>query len=113
MIPNVSNAIRRFEETLQFQIVKKTISEGDLDETSKVKPPLFFEGSLQPMGPSDLLVKSEGERKFKWWKLFTDLALDVDQVVKDTDGNTYRVMASSDWDDAGYHEYQLTQGPSL
>lgn len=113
MIPNLSNAVRRFEETLQFQIVTKTINEGDLDETSKVKPPLFFEGSLQPMGASELLVKSEGERKFKWWKLFTDLELTVDQVIKDIDGNTYRVMATTDWSDAGYHEYQLIQGPRL
>lgn len=113
MMPNVSSAIRHFEETLQFQIVKKTVTDGDLAETSEVKVPLWFEGALIPMNPRELLVKPEGERKFKWWTLFSDLDLKVDWIVKDEHGVLYRVMNTTDWRSAFYRQYQLIEGPGL
>lgn len=113
MIPNISNVIRRFESTLEFKIVKKTIIDGDLAEASKVRPELFFEGNLQPLHPRELLVKSEGERKFKWWSLFTDLKLKVDWIVEDQNSITYRVMNTTDWQDGDYSQYQLIEGPGV
>lgn len=113
MMPNMISTIQRFEETMQFQIVKKTIVDGDLAEGSKVPVILWFEGMLQPLHPKELLVKSEGERKFKWWTLFTDLDLAVDWIVKDDQGKIYRVMNSSDWRAGGFVQYQLVEGPGL
>ena len=65
------------------------------------------------MKPRDLLVKPEGERKFKWWVLLTDLDIAVDTVIKDQQGIQYRVMSSTDWRNAGYRQYDLTEGPGL
>lgn len=113
MMPQMQTAIFGFEQTIQFQIVKKTVSDHDLVESSKVKPVLWFEGCLQPLNPRELLVKSEGERKWKWWTLWTDMDLEVDTVVKDQEGVVYRVMASSHWSQAGFQQYQLTEGPGL
>lgn len=113
MMPSMASTLFGFEETLQFEIVVKTVVEGDIVETSNVKPRLFFEGVLQPMHPKELLVKSEGERKWKWWTLFTDMVLEVDTVIKDKGNIEYRVMASSDWQQAGYTQYQLVEGPGL
>ena len=67
MMPNMVTTLHGFEETMQFQLVKKTVVDFDIVESSKVIPPLWFEGVLQPIHPRDLLVKPEGERKFKWW----------------------------------------------
>lgn len=113
MMPNVSTAIRRFEVTLQFQIVQKTVVDGDLAEASRVVPVLWFEGLLEPLNAQELMIKAEGERKFKWWSLFTDLEIEVDTVIKDQDGKIYRVMNSTDWMDSGYHQYQLKEGPGV
>lgn len=113
MMPNMQTTIHGFEQSFQFQIVTKTVSDHDVVETSKIKPILWFEGNLQPLNPRELLVKSEGERKFKWWTLITDLVLAVDSVVKDDRGLQFRVMASSDWDEGGYHQYQLIEGPGV
>lgn len=110
MIPNLSNVIRRFEQTMQFQIVKKTVVDHDVEQTSFVRPPLWFEGTLQPLKETELLVKPEGERKFKWYLLFTDIIFDVDTVIKDMDGNVYRIMNSSNWADAGVSYYQIIEG---
>ena len=113
MMPNMQTSIFGFEETLQFQIVNKQVVEGDLVESSKVRPVLWFEGALQPLHPRELLVKPEGQRKFKWWTLITDMTLEVDTVIKDGRGIEFRVMTSNDWFEAGFHQYQLTEGPSL
>lgn len=112
-MPNMMNVIRRFENTLQFQVVKKTIIDGDLAEASKVPVVLWFEGTLQPIHPRELMVKPEGERKFKWWTLLSDLQLNVDWIIKDQQGAIYRVMNTTDWRDAAFYTYQLIEGPGL
>lgn len=113
MMPSLKTAIYGFEETMQFQIVKKTVVDHDLVESSKVPVHLWFEGNLQPLNPRELLVKTEGERKFKWWTLFAEIDLEVDTIVKDQEGSVYRVMSSSDWKQADFHIYQLIEGPGV
>ena len=112
-MPSMRSAVSRHEETLGFEIVKKTVVDHELIETSKFPVAVYFEGTLLPMNPRELLIKTEGERKFKWWTLFTDFELPVDTVVKDENGLEYRVMASSDWRDAGFSQYQLIEGPGI
>lgn len=113
MMPNMMSAINRFNKTMQFQIVEKEIIDAQLVETSKVKVALWFEGALIPARPRDLLVKTEGERKWKHWDLYTDIVLQVDWVIKDVNGLLYRIMSSQDWDQAGFVKYELVQGPGV
>lgn len=115
MMPQMQTTIFGLEETIQFQIVKKTIRGIDVAETPKtpVQIPQWFEGSLQPLHPRELLVKPEGERAWKWWTLFSDMDLEKDWTVTDQHGISYRVMASSDWRNAGFKQYQLIEGPGL
>lgn len=113
MMPNMASTLMGFEQSIQFQLITKTVSDHDVVETSKVRPVLWFEGVLEPLNPRDLMVKPEGERKFKWWTLITDMVLPVDSVVKDDRSLVYRVMSSADWSQAGYHQYQLVEGPGV
>lgn len=115
MMPQMQATIFGLEETMQFQIVVKSVNGADIAESSKTPQnvPLWFEGSLQPLHPRELLVKPEGQRAWKWWTLFTDLELQKDWVITDIDGIKYRVMSSSDWRNAGFRQYQLIEGPSL
>jgi hypothetical protein len=113
MMPNLVQTIQGFERSLQFKLVTKTVNGMDVIETSTVKPPLFFNGTLEPLHSRELLIKPEGERKFKWWELWTELDLHVDDQIQDEFGTLYRVMSSQDWRQAGYRHYELIEGPGV
>lgn len=112
MMPDMKTTLHGFEQNAIFEIVVKTVSGGDVVESSKVRPPLYFQGIFQPIHPKELLVKPEGERNFKWWRLITDMKLQNDWIIKDAKGTKYRVMTSSDWGISGYVAYDLTEGPA-
>jgi hypothetical protein len=113
MMPNLSNAVRRFENTIQFQIVTKNIVNMDVAEASKAPVVLWFEGTLLAMSPRELMIKPEAERAWRWWNLFTDLNLMNDSVIKDQDGATFRVMTKNDWGNAGYYAYEIVEGVGI
>lgn len=72
---------------------------------------IYFDGMLQPMKPRDLLIKPEGERKWKWWMLFTEQELQPGNILQDESGSSYRVMSTVRWDLAGYRGYEIIQAP--
>lgn len=113
MMPNLLSTLMGFEETVGLTIVKKTVVDHQLAESSKVSVPLYFEGILEPLQAKKLLIKPEGERKWKWWALFAEIRLDVDDIVKDQQGLLFRVMSIQDWRQGGYYEYELREGPGV
>ena len=112
-MPNLATAIRGFEETMEFTIVQKTVVDHEIVENSKAPVILWFEGNVQPMHSRDLMIKPEGQRNFKWWDLWTEMELKNDDIIKDRNGLTYRVMGGNDWSQAGYQKYTLTEGVGL
>ena len=105
-------ALYGFEEALGFTIIKKTVLDHELVETSKVPVALYFEGVIEPLSTSKLMVKPEGERYFNWSTLYTDMALGTDWVIKDENGTSYRIMSTNDWHQAGFYTYELVEGPT-
>ena len=112
MIPQMLDALFGFEETVDLQIIQKTITDHEVVESFKPKVPLYFQGVLLALHPRYLLVKPEGERQWKWWTLYSETYLDTDWVVKDMDGRELRVMARSNWEKSGFYQYELTEGPT-
>jgi hypothetical protein len=112
MMPDMIDVIQEFEETLMFTIVTKSVVNHAVVESSKTGTvPLWFEGNLQPTDPRELENRPEGQRKFKWWTLFTDMNMEVDWIVKDENAKTYRIMNKSDWHEGGYYRYDMVEGP--
>ena len=113
MMPNMLTTLSGFERSFVFELVKKVAVGGVLKESDAVKPTLFFDGVLEPIHSKDLLIKPEGQRSWKWWVLFTDLKLEVDNIIRDPEGKNFRIMTSEDWRQAGYFKYTLTETKSV
>jgi len=91
-----------------FRVVNKAIVDFEVEEDKVLDT--SFQGVLEPIPPTKLLVKPEGDRQWKWYNLWTTQPLELNAILMDADEKTYRVMRKSDWNGAGYYEYELTQG---
>lgn len=106
----VSDALFGLTDTAQFAIIRKEAVDGEVVETKADIE--YFQGVLQPLPPRKLLIKPEGQRTWKWWTLWTEQALALDNQIKDENGVLFRVLAVSDWRRAGgYFEYDLAEAP--
>jgi hypothetical protein len=107
--PDMSGALWGLMEPMQFNVVTTTVVDGEAIETPSNQ--IVFDGVLQPLSPRLLWIKPEGERKWKWWTLFTAQDLDLDNILQDEQGLQYRVMKEWDWRSADFQEYEIIQAP--
>lgn len=126
--PDVSDALWDLTDPIVFKKVVKTVANGQVTENIGVggtyggggfgvggfgsaDPALesVFDGTLQPLPPRLLAMKPEGERSWKWWMLWTEKLLGVDDVLVDSENDKYRVMSVGNWIGGGYREYHLLQ----
>lgn len=106
-VPDVSEVLLDWFQKMTFDVVVKTVSGFELVETTT---PVEFQGVIQPLSGSQLMIKPEGQRAWNWMLLHADpsLSLDVDDVVLYL-GTQYRVYQTKSYDIYGYREYQLAE----
>lgn len=108
-IPNMDDAFFGWDAPAQFAVIKK--SAKDFQASESKSDVAWLHGVFLPIPPRKLIMKPEGERKWKWWTLYSVQKLGVDWVVKDLDNKEYRVMSDSDWGGSGFFEYELVEQP--
>lgn len=107
-LPSVAEALEEWGDKVKFTKTIKAIVDGDL--TEKASRVLEFYGVLQPMPIQELFIKPEAQRKWKFWKFWTDQVLVLDDVIEDDQGISFRVMEVSTW--GSYNTYDLREGPT-
>lgn len=107
--PNMAEALWGTTNTIDFEIVNKTVSDHEVVEGAANI--VTFQGDIQPIPPQKLTIKPEGQRRWKWYTMRTTQEMSVDYIVQDPQGKQYRVMSVTDWHSYGYFEYELVQGP--
>jgi hypothetical protein len=105
--PDVSDAFWGLTEPTRFQVATRVPVDYEASET--LAPPVTFDGILQPETTQKLLVKPEGERRWKWFRLYTTQELALGDAVTAYDGKTYQVMSKDDWSQGGHFAYELTE----
>ncbi len=108
--PMMASAFWGWTESVQFILVTNEVVDFQAKETPVSQTP--FDGVIEPLTPRLLMMKSEGERKFKYWTLWTDFELKLGAVIKDEGGSTYRVVKKSDWRSGDYQEYEIIETPT-
>ena len=101
--------MRNLGSQVQFAIIQKTVEDFEVKETN-----LDVERVTAVMTPTPakkLLIKPEGQRQWQWWTILTTKKLTLDWLLQDRNGKRYRIMSESDWSQAGFYEYELTEAP--
>jgi len=109
MLPDMSDALSGFGKRIQLAVISKAKVDYDVTETKILTE--WFTAIAQPITPQQLRIKPEGQRTWKWWTVWTTKALKLDDEVKDNSDRQYRVMDVTDWSEAGYRKYELTEKP--
>lgn len=106
-LPDLSGALLNWFQKLQFNIVNKTTVNFQVVETLT---PVETQGVRQPLSAQKLMIKPEGQRRWKWEMIHAlpNTPLEPDMIIKFKDQN-YRVMDKWDWTEYGYIEYHIVQ----
>lgn len=106
-VPNMGDALLNWFQPITFtQIVKSIVNYQDVETPTNVS----FLGVWQPLSPQDVLMKSEGQRIWKWFTVHTQIQLPLapDDVLTYL-GVQYRVKGKLDYSIYNFYEYHLVQ----
>jgi hypothetical protein len=106
-LPNVQEAMASWFQTLTFTKIVKTVVNFNAVE---VRTNFAFQGVRQPFTSQQLMMKPEGQRKWKWEMIhaYPDLVLQPDEIII-FNGLNYRVMQKYDYTEYGYVQYDIVQ----
>jgi hypothetical protein len=106
--PAMGEVLIEWQNSMLF---KKIVDEIINFEDIKTESDYPFRGVFQPMSPRELFFKTEGERNWRWWKMWTKPGLDIQNgdIIEDFKGVRFKIVKSSDWNQGGYSEYDLLE----
>jgi len=106
-MPQVDLGVDRFLSTLVMEKEQVTVVDGFAQKVPVIIKTL---GVIQPMGPAELKVKTEGERTWSWYTIHC--ATNVDLKNNDRvriNRKVYKVMAKLDYSRSSYLEYHVIE----
>lgn len=106
-LPNMENTIMDWMQTIIFTMIKKTTENFQvIEKETKV----VFQGIVENIKPSNLDMKPEGQRKWRWISVWSspELELQIDDRFNYQHVN-YRVMSKNDWSVYGYVQYECME----
>ena len=107
MFPEMMSAFSDWNRYLTFNKIEKSIVNYKVVEVTNDHE---FTGILIPQTPQALAIKPEGQRTWKWWSLVTGEDMKPDDVMKDENGQTYRIMTKTDFAQSGFYSYEVVEG---
>lgn len=106
--PYVGDAMNGWFTAMKLGVVRSIVEDYETREEITWKT---FRGVIVPLNPQKIISKPEGQRAWIWKMLHCEasLELNLNDIVIDTGSQRYRVMAKSDYSQAGYYRYELAQ----
>lgn len=108
VLPYVGDAMNGWFTAMKLGVVRSIVEDYETREEITWKT---FRGVIVPLNPQKIISKPEGQRAWIWKMLHCEVSLELNlnDIVIDTGSQRYRVMAKSDYSQAGYYRYELAQ----
>ena len=107
-MPKMSSTLSGWQSIIDLYVVTQTIVDG-FPVPSRVLHK--FRGTIQPLSPEAIKLKSEGQRSWEWLQIHVvagDLNLSNNDVIE-YNGVEFKVMAKRDYTLNGYVEYHAVK----
>lgn len=106
-LPNMSDVVDSWSSWIYCYVIKKELKDFVLQETKKF---IKIKGMVQNATDTDLQIKSDGERQWKYYKLHTTYdKLNNDDIIE-INKRRYRIKSKSqDNLHYGFTRYQLIE----
>lgn len=107
-MPDVSAALSGWTVPITMKRITQIIVEGLVQD---IFENISFEGVIQPLSPSKVALKPEGERTWNWLQIHSfkgPLNVTLTDLVE-YNGVRYKVMAQNDYTLNSYVEYHVVQ----
>lgn len=109
MMPQLSSAFFNWQSAIQMKVINKKAVDFELQED--VAAVVTFDAVIQAMKSRDVDRKSEGERTWKWWTMWSETKVQIDTTIQDPDGVEFKVQSVENWAQGGFYKYELTEQP--
>ena len=105
-LPNVEDVVESWSILYTGYIIRKEMNEnGLLIETKK---PLRFYGNIQPAEDQELILKTEGERNWAYYLIFTTYNFKNEDLIK-INKKLYKIRKKTDFNQYGYNGYEAIE----
>ena len=111
MMPNMANGLLNWGSSVQLLIVNTTLVDYEAAQEILQAPTITM--MITAMSPRRVQYKEEGERRWKWLEGRSTTKVEADTQLQDPDGVQYRIRAVTDWGQAGFYVYEMTEMPAV
>lgn len=109
MFPQVQSVFNNWTSTVQMEIIKQV--PVDFESQEQIQGIQTFQAVIQAMSPKEVQRKPEGERSWKWWKMWSTTHIQSDTVIADPNGVQFRVTNTQDWSQGGFFTSDIVEQP--
>jgi len=107
---DMRQALRGLGRPAAYRIVEKSVADHEIIDTTVTTR--MIDLVLHPMDARKIAIKPEGERTWKWLDGWTSEKLELGWTLFSEEGARYRIMGSTDWSQAGFYHYEMTERPN-
>ncbi len=106
-LPNVGESIQELLQSVIATYIQKQQING---YTQEVLITILTRASIQPFTAQQLKIMPEGQRKWRYFTVYTQKNLDLqpDEIFA-IKGINYRILGKTDWSDYGFFQYDTIE----
>ena len=111
MMPQMDTTLNNWEQPIKLVKIAQSIVDYQAVNNESI---YFFQGTIQPLSPKELIVKPISERSWEWLQIHTKINIIKQYNLTTNDriiynNKRYKIMLQNDYSLNGYYEFHLVE----